>query len=75
MSKQIFCESHPDAYLINDCAAGDVICSECGLVLLERAIDIGTEWRTFSNDDNPSGDKSRVGPIENKSRGIHSSIK
>ena len=25
-------------------------CSECGLVVGDRVIDVGSEWRTFSND-------------------------
>lgn len=65
MSERVCCENHPYAPLINDWAAGDVICSDCGLVVQERAIDVGTEWRTFSNETDLSEDRSRVGPIEN----------
>lgn len=54
------CNSHPDAPLIEDYRAGDMICSECGLVVGDRVIDVGSEWRTFSNE--KSGvDPSRVG--------------
>jgi transcription initiation factor TFIIB len=63
----VFCENHPYAPLINDWAAGDVVCSDCGLVIQERAIDVGTEWRTFTNETGLEEDRSRVGPIENKS--------
>ncbi len=30
------CESHPDAILIEDHRAGDMICSQCGLVVGDR---------------------------------------
>lgn len=58
------CYAHPDAHLIEDYRAGDMICSECGLVVGDRVIDVGSEWRTFSNE--KSGvDPSRVGGPEN----------
>lgn len=60
----MFCLSHPDASLIEDYRAGDMICSECGLVVGDRVIDVGSEWRTFSNE--RSGvDPNRVGGPEN----------
>ena len=43
---------------------GDVICPECGLVVGDRIIDVGSEWRTFSNEKD-SKDNSRVGAAEN----------
>ncbi|XP_044007216.1 transcription initiation factor IIB-like [Aphidius gifuensis] len=61
---KVCCYSHPDAPLIEDYRAGDQICSECGLVVGDRVIDVGSEWRTFSNE--KSGvDPSRVGGPEN----------
>jgi len=59
----LHCKSHPDAPLIEDYHAGDMICSLCGLVVGDRVIDVGSEWRTFSNDKN-SKDMSRVGAAE-----------
>lgn len=57
---RVVCYAHPDAQLIEDYRAGDMICSECGLVVGDRVIDVGSEWRTFSNE--KSGvDPSRVG--------------
>jgi len=50
--------------MIEDPRAGDVICSECGLVIGERLVDVGTEWRNFS-DDNGRSDQNRVGTAEN----------
>ncbi|VDN14255.1 unnamed protein product [Dibothriocephalus latus] len=41
-----------------------MVCSLCGLVVADRIIDVGSEWRTFSNDANAK-DNSRVGAAEN----------
>ena len=45
------CPNHPDAHLVEDYRAGDMICSECGLVVGDRVIDVGSEWRSFSAND------------------------
>ena len=48
--------------LVDDHAAGDLICSECGLVLESHAIEESSEWRTFSDSDKANrGDPNRVG--------------
>ncbi|CAG0916138.1 unnamed protein product [Notodromas monacha] len=60
---KVFCNEHPDATLIEDYHAGDQICSECGKVVGDRVIDVGTEWRTFG--DKQDQDPSRVGAAEN----------
>jgi len=57
------CESHPDAVLIEDHRAGDMICSQCGLVVGDRMIDVSSEWRTFASD-KESTDMTRVGAAE-----------
>jgi len=64
MAAKVACKFHPDAPLIEDYRAGDQICSECGLVVGDRVIDVGSEWRTFSNEKGGE-DKSRVGGAEN----------
>lgn len=61
---QVYCPRHPEAPLIEDYRAGDMICPECGLVVGDRVVDVGSEWRTFSNDKD-SKDMSRVGDAEN----------
>lgn len=61
---QVHCPDHPDAPLIEDYRAGDMICPACGLVVGDRTIDVGSEWRTFSNDKD-SKDMSRVGDSQN----------
>ena len=60
---QIHCPAHPDAPLVEDYHAGDTICPECGLVVGDRVVDVGTEWRTFSNEKS-TNDPSRVGAAE-----------
>jgi transcription initiation factor TFIIB len=64
MSALVVCPSHPDAPLMEDHHAGDMICTECGLVVGDRVVDVGSEWRTFTND-RGSEDRSRVGGPEN----------
>ncbi len=64
MSSRVVCQQHPDAPMIEDYRAGDMICSECGLVVGDRVIDVGSEWRTFSNEKG-GDDRSRVGGPEN----------
>lgn len=58
------CKYHPYAVLIEDSHAGDMVCSMCGLVVADRVIDVGSEWRTFSNDANTK-DMCRVGASSN----------
>jgi len=40
-------------------ATGDLLCSNCGIVLFQHMIDPGAEWRAFNNDEKEK--KSRVG--------------
>jgi transcription initiation factor TFIIB len=64
-STSVRCESHPDEPLVEDYRAGDLICSICGLVVGDRVIDVGSEWRTFANDNKETKDMCRVGATEN----------
>ena len=59
----VTCRYHPKAALIEDHRAGDQICSECGLVVGDRVVDVGSEWRSFSSEKGGE-DKSRVGASE-----------
>ncbi|XP_035489054.1 transcription initiation factor IIB-like isoform X1 [Scophthalmus maximus] len=61
---RVHCPDHPDAILVEDYRAGDMICPECGLVVGDRVIDVGSEWRTFSNE-KALKDPSRVGDAQN----------
>eukprot|EP00761_Pharyngomonas_kirbyi_P012433 gb/GECH01012460.1/.p1 GENE.gb/GECH01012460.1/~~gb/GECH01012460.1/.p1 ORF type:complete len:319 (+),score=91.13 gb/GECH01012460.1/:1-957(+) len=47
--------------IVEDHAAGDLVCTNCGRVVGDRVIDIGKEWRSFEGD----ADKSRVGGPSN----------
>lgn len=62
---KVTCRYHPEAELIEDWHAGDLLCSECNLVVVDRVIDVGQEWRFIQNADDMSNDKSRVGYCEN----------
>uniref|UniRef100_A0A1I8GT66 Transcription initiation factor IIB n=1 Tax=Macrostomum lignano TaxID=282301 RepID=A0A1I8GT66_9PLAT len=61
---KVTCKYHPEAVLIEDYHCGDLVCSQCGLVVGDRVIDVGSEWRTFANDGS-NKDMSRVGSAEN----------
>jgi len=61
-SNSVVCPYDPEAFLIEDYHAGDMICSMCGLVVGDRVIDVSSEWRTFADSDK---DSSRVGATEN----------
>ncbi|XP_047134637.1 transcription initiation factor IIB isoform X1 [Hydra vulgaris] len=64
VGSRLMCPSHPNAPLVEDYRAGDMVCPECGLVVGDRVIDVGSEWRTFSNEAN-GVDRCRVGGGEN----------
>ncbi|XP_049288751.1 transcription initiation factor IIB-like isoform X2 [Anopheles funestus] len=57
------CSYHPEANLIDDYHTGDMICSECGLVVGDRIIDPSNEWRRFS-DEKSKTDMCRVGSMD-----------
>uniref|UniRef100_A0A8C6RKY2 Transcription initiation factor IIB n=1 Tax=Nannospalax galili TaxID=1026970 RepID=A0A8C6RKY2_NANGA len=61
---RVMCPNHPDAILVEDYQAGDMICPECGLVVGDRVTDVGSEWRTFNNH-KATKDPSRVGDSQN----------
>ncbi|XP_064459156.1 transcription initiation factor IIB-like [Ornithodoros turicata] len=63
---KVYCPYHPDALLVEDYHAGDMICSLCGLVVGDRIVDVSSEWRTFRGDnDQRKNAKSRAGDAEN----------
>ena len=59
----LHCPQHPSAALVEDHAAGDMICPACGLVVGDRVVDVTAEWRTFADSDK---DPSRVGGREDR---------
>lgn len=56
------CRTNPPN-ITEEFASGDLVCSDCGLVLGDRIIDTRSEWRTFANED--GDDPSRVGSVAN----------
>ncbi|CAG5134003.1 unnamed protein product, partial [Candidula unifasciata] len=61
----VYCREHPDVPLLEDYHAGDMICPLCGLVVGDRVVDVGSEWRIFRDAESSSKDQSRVGRSEN----------
>ncbi|KAK6925581.1 Transcription factor TFIIB, cyclin-like domain [Dillenia turbinata] len=57
----LYCpECKKSTEVVLDHAAGDTVCSECGLVLEAHSVDETSEWRNFSNDTGDN-DPVRVG--------------
>jgi transcription initiation factor TFIIB len=54
------CNECGNETLLEDKKQGDIICKECGLVLISHSIDFSSEWRIF-NDDQKNNDPNRVG--------------
>lgn len=58
------CRTYPPQ-LTEEYTSGEMVCTECGLVVCPQIVDTHSEWRTFSNDDLNGADPSRVGgPID-----------
>jgi transcription initiation factor TFIIB len=53
------CPECGNTNLISDEARGEIVCTVCGLVLGQRIIDSGPEWRAFSSEE--ANKKVRVG--------------
>lgn len=46
--------------LHEDCKRGEIVCSDCGVVIEDDVIDYGPDWRAFNKEE--SDKKRRVGP-------------
>eukprot|EP00730_Choanoeca_flexa_P015514 TRINITY_DN7139_c0_g3_i1.p1 TRINITY_DN7139_c0_g3~~TRINITY_DN7139_c0_g3_i1.p1 ORF type:complete len:387 (+),score=109.26 TRINITY_DN7139_c0_g3_i1:128-1288(+) len=66
MNDEPTCKFHPKAPIVEDFRAGDLVCRDCGRVVGDRVVDVGTEWRNFGNSDKNKNkhDPSRVGAAE-----------
>ena len=53
------CPECGNTNLVSDNARGEIICNVCGLVLSQKIIDSGPEWRAFSSEE--ANKKARVG--------------
>ncbi|KAK7317443.1 hypothetical protein RJT34_01683 [Clitoria ternatea] len=60
MSNTLCNDCKRETKVVFDHSAGDMVCSECGLVLKSHSIDETSEWRTFANESGDS-DPVRVG--------------
>ncbi|MHC1591341.1 MAG: transcription initiation factor IIB [Candidatus Helarchaeales archaeon] len=56
---RICCKECGNPHLIRDAVRAELICSNCGLVIEERQIDMGQEWRAFDIEQRER--RSRVG--------------
>ena len=52
--------------IIEDHSQGDLVCTECGLVLESRVVDESSEWRTFSDSDKGGVDPNRTAGPTNR---------
>jgi len=52
------CPSCLNKKIVTDENTGELCCGKCGLVLNDKIVDTGAEWRSFSNDE---GNKARTG--------------
>ena len=61
MSENIsnLCQECGENNLIIDDSRGEIVCNSCGLVINQRIIDSGPEWRAFSSEE--ANKKARVG--------------
>lgn len=50
-NSKIQCYLHPEARLIDNYDSGDIVCPLCGLVVVDRVIDIFIDSRHYSHDD------------------------
>ncbi|WP_144902497.1 transcription initiation factor IIB, partial [Halobellus captivus] len=57
--EQVVCPECESENIVTDADQGELVCDDCGLVLDERQIDRGPEWRAFNHSERQS--KSRVG--------------
>lgn len=64
---EIICEHHADENLLEDQHEGTVVCSACGVVVVEQMICGVSEWRTFADENQTdSWQRSRVGGQANR---------
>ena len=52
------CPSCGGQKIVTDQNTGELCCSKCGIVINDKIVDTGAEWRSFSNDE---GNKARTG--------------
>jgi transcription initiation factor TFIIB len=73
--EKIGCPQCPGSNLVTDGNNGEVVCSQCGLVIVEKVLNQSPEWRAFTLEDKRS--RSRMGsPISYArfDKGLHTTI-
>lgn len=64
---EINCEHDANEYIVEDHHEGTVVCSKCGVVIVEQVICGIAEWRKFADDNQTDGwNRSRVGGLANR---------
>lgn len=64
---EAICERHADESLLEDQHEGTVVCSTCGVVVVEQIICGVSEWRTFGDDSQADiWERCRVGGAANR---------
>lgn len=63
-SDKVYCYQHPEAQLIDDYESGDIICPQCGLVVVDRMTNVIIDCATFTNE-NRKFIATQVGCTEN----------
>jgi transcription initiation factor TFIIB len=62
MQTSIICSiCNNDQILVTDLESGEIICSNCGMVMLDNIEESRPEWRTFTTTDEPNNTRIRTG--------------
>ena len=59
MQTSIICSVCSDGQMVTDPESGEIICRNCGIVMLDKIQESRPEWRAFTTDD--GNDRSRTG--------------
>ena len=59
MQTSIVCSICSDGQMVTDPESGEIICRNCGIVMLDKIQESRPEWRAFTSDD--GSDRSRTG--------------
>jgi transcription initiation factor TFIIB len=63
MQTSIICSicNNNDQMLVTDSESGEIICANCGMVMLDNVQESRPEWRTFATTDESNNSRSRTG--------------
>ena len=60
LNEQMECQNCGSKDIITDEIRGEKICSQCGLVLEDRMIDTGSEWRAYNQDEHEKRARTEI---------------